>query len=74
MNTVKIEDIKDEKTNDVRVGIVCRFSEMKCSICHTEFEKNDKIKIINGHKIHIECLKYFDKICCCSDCNNAIYV
>jgi hypothetical protein len=68
-------EVKDnKKTDELRIGIVCRFNDMRCSICHHEFENNENIKVINGHKIHEKCFKHFDKICCCKDCSNAIYI
>lgn len=61
---------------DNKIQIICKFTEEKCSLCHLEIEKNEKIIVNKGYKFHEECANYYSHInCkCCHDCSNAIVI
>ena len=70
-------NLQNENFNDDKiVQIICRFSDERCSICHQEIEKNEKMIVDRGYKFHEDCLEEYNRMnCrCCSDCSNEIEI
>ena len=74
----ELGNIQDHELNleENKIQIICKFTEEKCSLCHLEIERNEKIVVTRGYKFHAECANYYSHInCkCCNDCSNAIVI